>query len=134
MDKIAFFYKLGYRMALEKNAQFGLPFIDPEAFSEYVGGFQNISPFEDMEDLMKFIRMNKKRYPKLSQTLEDSIKARTALVRVPRASSAGSRKLLTKILVPTIPAAALAGLGYGAYRMTRPKSKIKRIRKTLGLG
>ena len=116
MDKIAFFYNLGYEMALEKIAQAGAAGTAGAATA--AAPAVSKSMLREIKDIYKALLGIDRGDTKYLENLKKIL---------------SQQRLPAKILAPTIPAAALTGLGYGVYRMTRPKSKIEKIRRALGL-
>jgi len=103
MDKIAFFYNLGYEMALKKIANIEIEVPIPITVSDELREIgdavlgRNRGNMGYLKNLMKVY---------------------------------GRQRLLTKILAPTIPLSVIGGLGYAIYEMARPKPLTERIRRT----
>ena len=120
MDKIAFYYELGYRTMLEKLAtRKGKKQQEPEApsaLSQLWEGTKQTGT--EMSDI----------YKKLLGMGPEGEKYFEALKGV-----YGKAGLPAKILAPTLPIAALGGAGYGAYKATKKKSKTEQLKEMLGL-
>jgi hypothetical protein len=129
MDKIAFYYELGYRTMLEKLAAgqrkkvktqtetITDPTDQESLFSKAWGATKQTGT--EMLDIYKKL---------LGIGLGEKDKYLKALAEV-----YGKAGLPAKILAPTLPIAALGGIGYGTYKATRKKSKAERLRELLGL-
>jgi hypothetical protein len=118
MNKIAFYYELGYRTMLEKLADNNPTESKQEsALSKALGAAKQTGT--EMLDVYKKLLG-------IGLGKEDTyLKA--------LAEAYGKAGLPAKILAPTLPLAVLGGAGYGAYRATRKKSKTERLRELLGL-
>jgi len=167
MDKIAFFYNLGYRTTLEKIAQsisdlvriirqieyaFNVPqtpfeHLEPKV-TEFLKRINKRPEFVEARDLMKFFGEHFKGRKFSPQQIYQARKTLEDMTRVYRAARSGAKIKITPVrvrgglgvpvrdmLLGMLPVATI-GLGYGAYRlyrrMTKPKSRIGRIRRALG--